>query len=135
MEHPRTIQLMMEHSRAVRRAAYARVIVVIAMIVLWLLTAVLGYLLMAGPWGDMGYTEERGRVLVLGLSEVVWGHLHFGSALTAIVVTVIHFAMELRPFRGSLHQVRSRRHGPVLPGDAAPYIPAPTHPRAGSPDK
>jgi hypothetical protein len=135
MEHPRTIQLMMEHSRAIRRAAYARVSVVVAMIALWSLTAILGFLLMAGPWDDLGYTEERSRILVLGLSEAVWGHLHFGSALTSILVTVTHFVMELRPFQGSLRQVRSRRPDSVLPDDIRPYIPAPPRPPVAPRDR
>ena len=109
MEHPRTIQLMMEHSRSVRRTAYARVIVVVALIVFWSLTATTGLFLLAGPWEDLGYTEARARLLVLGLTEEQWGDIHFRSALTSVIVTVVHFLMEWRAFRGSLHQVRSRR--------------------------
>ena len=134
MEHGTAIERMIEHSRSIRRRAFVRVLIVAGLITMWIVAAATGIFLMTGPWGDI----EPGNVqffeaIVLGMNRRQWGALHLGITVLAIAVSITHFAMEWRPFRGSLRQVVSRPkvsmlHGTMPPTPAARKHPAPRRP-------
>lgn len=130
MEHGAAIERMIEHGRSIRRKAFIRVLIVVGLVTTWVVAAATGIFLMAGPWGDIESENlQLFEAVVLGMTRRQWGALHLGFAVLAIAVSITHFVMEWRPFRGSLRQVVSPPKVPMLYGQTHP-APAVRKPRA-----
>ncbi len=77
------------------------------MIVLWSAAALTGFLLWLAPEGP-----RSGRtLLLLGLTKHQWGDMHFWFSVTAVIVTVIHIAIDWRALVGCMRYLASAHRG------------------------
>ena len=90
--------------RRISVKAYTRAVVAVALFVVWGLSAFTGFLLWLAPHG-----QQSGRLVLLGLTKGQWGDVHFWVSVVALVVTVVHVAVDWRALRGYMRYV-SRVH-------------------------
>lgn len=88
----------MAHRRKIYFLNSVRAIVALALIVIWSLAALTGFLLEFSPKG-----QGAGQFpLFLGLSRHEWGDTHFMICVIALFVTVVHVLLDWRVLRGYL---------------------------------
>jgi hypothetical protein len=89
--------------RPINLKTYSRAVIAIAMMVIWSLVTVSGFLLWIAPSGPRsGY-----RLLFLGLTKREWGDLHLWFSLIALGVTLLHVVIDWRGMYGCLHYLAS----------------------------
>ncbi|MFH1031397.1 MAG: DUF4405 domain-containing protein [Chloroflexota bacterium] len=93
----------MEKRRSIRFKVYARAVVAIMLIVVWLLAAFTGLLLWLTPTGP----GSGQRVLLLGLTKQEWGDIHFWISVAVLIVTLIHIVIDWKALRGVIRYLTS----------------------------
>ena len=94
---------MSEKRRVIKPKVYARAIIAIALITVWVLSAFSGLILWFAP--DV---RQAGRQLLLfGITKQNWGEIHFWICVAAMVVTVLHIIIDWKALRGVIRYLTS----------------------------
>jgi hypothetical protein len=99
----------MERHRRISVKAYTRAIVAISLIIVWSLSAFTGFLLWLAPSGP-----RAGRLVLLGLTKGQWGDLHFWFSVAALIVTLVHVAVDWRALRGYIRYITRVHRSPRM---------------------
>ncbi len=78
----------------------------IALIATWGVATFTGILLYVAPTGRRAGQQE----LLLGLTKETWGDIHWWVSLVAVVITVIHVAVDWKTFRACVRHL-THTHG------------------------
>lgn len=90
--------------------AYARAVTAIILFIVWSLSGFTGFLLWIAPEGP-----RSGRaLLLLDMTKSEWGDVHLWMSLAALVVTVIHIAIDWCALRGCMRYLASAHRGPEI---------------------
>jgi hypothetical protein len=93
----------MSEKRVIKPKVYARAIVAIALIIVWVLSALSGLILWLAPDG-----RQAGRQLLLfGITKQNWGEIHFWICVAVVVVTVVHIIIDWKALRGVIRYLTS----------------------------
>jgi hypothetical protein len=92
--------------RSARGKARIRAIVAVALIALWSLSALTGFVLYAAPTGP-----RSGWLEVLLLTKREWGDAHFWVSVAAAVVTVVHLAIDRKALKSVFRFLVSTERG------------------------
>ena len=93
----------MESTQAIKPRIYARAVVAIALITVWILSAVSGFILWLAPeWHQSGQQQ-----LLFGITKQSWGDIHFWISIAAIVITILHIIIDWKALRGVLRYLTS----------------------------
>lgn len=104
----------MSNPREVNYRTYLRAAIALAMMVIWSLVTVSGFLLWIAPDGPRsGY-----RLLLFSLTKRAWGELHTWFSFIAIAITVAHLVVDWRALGGCMKYLASV-HRPGSPANAA----------------
>lgn len=104
--HSRSPRTSAGHSHSAQGKARIRAIVAIALITLWSLSALSGFLLYAAPTGP-----RSGWVEVLFLTKREWGDVHFWISVAAAIVTLVHLAVDRKALRSVIRFLVSSERG------------------------
>jgi hypothetical protein len=91
-----------EHRQQARQKASLRAIIAVALISLWTLAALTGFLLYLAPTGP-----RSGRLVLLFLTKAQWGDVHFWVSVAASIVTIIHIAIDRRALQACVRYLTS----------------------------
>jgi hypothetical protein len=98
----------MENRQKIHPLVLARAWLAIALITSWGFSAFTGFLLWLAPSGP-----RSGRMpLLLDLSKRQWGDLHFWFSIAALIITLVHLAIDWRALRGCIRYLTSVHRGP-----------------------
>ena len=97
----------MSYNRPIKVKVYARAVVAIALIVVWVLVALTGLLLWLAPSGP----QSGRQLLLLNLTKSEWGDIHFWVAVAVLVVTLLHIIIDWRALRGVIRYLVSVHRG------------------------
>jgi len=101
----------MKSRRQIKVKVYARAVVAIMLITVWVLVALTGLLLWLAPEG-----RRAGRIpLLFELTKSEWGDIHFWIAVAVLAVTVVHIIIDWKALRGVIRYLTSVHRRPVLP--------------------
>lgn len=89
--------------------AYIRAIVAVSLIAVWSVVGLSGFLLYVAPHGP-----RSGWTILLILIKTQWGDVHFWFSVVAIIVTVIHIAVDWRALRGCIRYLTSIERSPGI---------------------
>jgi hypothetical protein len=101
--------MVAERRRRGQTKAYIRAIVAISLVTVWSVVALSGFLLYVAPHGP-----RSGLATLLILTKTQWGDVHFWFSVVAIIVTVIHIAVDWRALRGCIRYLTSVERSPVI---------------------
>lgn len=94
--------------RAINYRTYFRSVVALAMMIIWSLVTISGFLLWSVPHGP----RSGAQTLLLNLTKREWGELHVWFSFVAIGVTIAHLVIDWRAFCGCMKYLASaQRHG------------------------
>lgn len=93
----------MESKQAIKPRIYARAVVAIALITVWILSAVSGFILWLAPEGHQSGQQQ----LLFGITKQSWGDIHFWISIAAIVITILHIIIDWKALRGVLRYLTS----------------------------
>ncbi len=89
--------------RTINVKTYVRAVIAVAMMVVWSLVTLSGFLLWLAPHGPRsGY-----QILLFSLTKREWGELHLWFSLAAIGVTIAHLIIDWRGLCGCLRYLAS----------------------------
>ena len=92
--------------RKIRFLNYMKAIVALALIVVWSLAAISGFILEFSPQGrGVGHLT-----LFLGFTRREWGDVHFVVCVIALCVTLVHVLLDWRILRGYLRYLLNSHH-------------------------
>lgn len=77
--------------------AYIRAIIAIALITVWGLAALTGFLLYLAPSGP-----HSGWLIILFLTKGQWQNVHFWTSVLALIITIVHVAVDWRALKGCI---------------------------------
>lgn len=103
----------MRKPRQINVRTYFRAIVAVAMMVVWSLVTISGFLLWSVPHGP----RAGAQILLLNLTKREWGELHVWSSVIAIGITIVHLVIDWRSLCGcvkylaSVHRVGGPANG------------------------
>ena len=97
----------MKSTRPIKIKVYARAIVAIVLIIVWVLVALTGLLLWLAPSGQ----RSGQQLLLMDLTKSEWGDIHFWVSVAALCVTVIHLIIDWRALRGCVRYLTSVHRG------------------------
>jgi hypothetical protein len=93
----------MSYNRPIKVKVYARAVVAIALIIVWVLVALTGLLLWLAPSGP----QSGRQLLLLNLTKSEWGDIHFWVAVAVLIVTLAHIIIDWRALRGVIRYLVS----------------------------
>jgi hypothetical protein len=93
----------MENPQAIKPRIYTRAVVAIALITVWILSAVSGFILWLAPEGQQSGQQS----LLFGITKQGWGDIHFWISIAAIVITILHIVIDWKALRGVLRYLTS----------------------------
>ena len=93
----------------VRRKAYVRSVVALALIVSWTLAGVSGFVLYIAPHGP-----RSGHVPIFFLTKNTWSDVHFWTSVVALGVTVLHLIIDWRALKACVRYLVSVDRSPKL---------------------
>lgn len=96
-----------EHRQHAQRKARMRALIAIALIVLWGLAAMTGFLLYLAPTGP-----RSGRLILLFLTKAQWGDVHFWMSIAASAITIVHIAIDWRALKACVRYLTSVDRSP-----------------------
>ena len=94
------------HKHNARMKVKIRAIVAFALIVLWIISALTGFLLYVAPTGP-----RSGGLILLFLTKAEWGDVHFWISIAAAIVTVIHVIIDRKALKACARFLVSTRRG------------------------
>jgi hypothetical protein len=80
----------MTEKRKINSKVYARAVIAITLIVVWLSAALSGLILWLAPDVRQAGQQE----LLFGITKQNWGDIHFWICVVAIVITVLHIIVD-----------------------------------------
>ena len=89
--------------REINYRTYLRAAIALAMMVVWSLVTISGFLLWLAPDGP----RSGHRLLLLGLTKREWGELHTWFSFIAIAITVAHLVVDWRALCGCMKYLAS----------------------------
>jgi hypothetical protein len=93
----------MRHPREINYRTYFRAIVAVAMMIVWSLVTISGFLLWSVPHGPRaGY-----QTLLFDLSKREWADLHVWFSFIAIGITIVHLVIDWRALCGCMKYLAS----------------------------
>ena len=93
----------MPHKRPIKPRVYARAIIAIALIVVWVLSAFSGLILWLAP----EVRQAGQQPLLFGITKQNWGEIHFWICVGVVVVTIVHMIIDWRALRGVIRYLTS----------------------------
>jgi hypothetical protein len=81
---------------------YIRAVIAIALIVMWSLAALTGFLLYLAPSGP-----HSGWMVVFFLTKGQWKDSHFWISVAATLITMLHIAVDWRALKGCTRYLTS----------------------------
>jgi hypothetical protein len=104
--HNTHAQRAAEHRRNPEMKARIRALIALVLIILWGIATLTGLLLYAAPAGP-----RSGHLVLLFLTKVQWGDVHFWFSIAASMVTFIHMAVDWKAFRACVRFLVSTERG------------------------
>lgn len=93
----------MTEQKKVNVKIYARAIIAMALITVWVLSAFSGLVLWLAP--DV---KQAGKQLLLfGITKQNWGEIHFWICVAVVVVTIVHMIIDWKALRGVIRYLTS----------------------------
>ena len=89
--------------RAIKPKVYARAIIAITLIVVWVSSAFSGLILWLAP--DVRQAGQQ--PLLFGITKHNWGEVHFWICVTVAVVTIVHIIVDWKALRGVIRYLTS----------------------------
>ena len=93
-----------QHNARVK--ARIRAVIASALIVLWAISALTGFLLYVAPTGP-----RSGRLILLFLTKTEWGDVHFWISIAAGIATVIHVIIDWKALKACVRFLVSTERG------------------------
>jgi len=93
----------MAQKRRIKPKVYARAIIAIALIIVWVGSAFSGIILWLAPEGR----RAGQQLLLLGITKENWGDIHFWICVGVIVVTIAHMIIDWKALRGVIRYLTS----------------------------
>ncbi len=93
----------MSAKRPINPRVYARAVIAIALIIVWILSAFSGLILWLAPEGQRAGRQE----LLFGITKENWGDIHFWICVAVMVVTVVHVIVDWKALRGVIRYMTS----------------------------
>jgi hypothetical protein len=93
LNHPTEQAPPAEHQHRARLRAQLRAWIALALLVLWAVALLTGFLLYLAPIGP-----RSGQLVLLWLTKREWGDVHFWASLMASMVTVVHLVVDWKAF-------------------------------------
>jgi len=93
----------MSDKQKIKPKVYARAIVAIALITVWVSSAISGLILWLAP--DVRQAGQQ--PLLFGITKHNWGEIHFWICVTVLVVTILHIIIDWKALRGVLRYLTS----------------------------
>jgi Domain of unknown function (DUF4405) len=111
----------MGRSASLNFRTYARAVIAFAMMVIWGLVTISGFLLWLAPHGP----RSGFRLLLFDLTKREWGELHVWFSFIAIAITVAHLVVDWRELCGCMKYLASvHRHDSPANHEASSSSPA-----------
>ena len=93
----------MSEKRAIKPKIYARAIIAIALITVWVLSAFSGIILWLAP----EVRRAGQQPLLFAITKQNWGEIHFWICVAVVVVTIIHIIVDWKALRGVIRYLTS----------------------------
>jgi hypothetical protein len=77
--------------------AQIRAVIAFALLFLWAISALTGFLLYVAPTG-----QRSGRLILLFLTKSAWGDMHFWMSMAAGVITIIHIIIDWKALKACM---------------------------------
>jgi len=77
--------------------AQIRAVIAFAILFLWAISALTGFLLYVAPTG-----QRSGRLILLFLTKSAWGDVHFWMSMAAGVITIIHIIIDWKALKACM---------------------------------
>ena len=93
----------MPEKRPIKPKVYARAIIAIALLIVWVLSAFSGLILWLAPEGRRAGQQP----LLFTITKQNWGEIHFWICVAVVVVTVVHIIIDWKALRGVIRYLTS----------------------------
>ena len=93
----------MSEKRPINPKIYARAIIAIALIVVWVLSAFSGLILWLAPEVRQAGKQQ----LLFGITKQSWGEIHFWICVAVVFVTIVHIIIDWKALRGVIRYLTS----------------------------
>lgn len=93
----------MPEKRPIKPKVYARAVIAIALIIVWVLSAFSGLILWLAP----EVRQSGQQPLLFGITKQSWGEIHFWICVAVVVVTVVHIIVDWKALRGVIRYMTS----------------------------
>ena len=93
----------MSEKRPIKPKVYARAIVAIALITVWILSVFSGLILWLAP----EVRRAGQQPLLFGITKHNWGEIHFWICVAVVVVTILHIIVDWKALRGVIRYMTS----------------------------
>lgn len=93
----------MSKKRPIKPKIYARAVIAIALITVWVLSAFSGIILWLAP----EVRRAGQQPLLFGITKQNWGEIHFWICVAVVVVTIIHIIVDWKALRGVIRYLTS----------------------------
>ena len=89
--------------RAIKPKIYARAVIAVALITVWILSAFSGLILWLAP----EVRRAGQQPLLFGITKESWGEIHFWICVAVVIVTIIHIIIDWKALRGVIRYLTS----------------------------
>jgi hypothetical protein len=89
--------------RAIKPKIYARAVIAVALITVWILSAFSGLILWLAP----EVRRAGQQPLLFGITKQSWGEIHFWICVAVVIVTIIHIIIDWKALRGVIRYLTS----------------------------
>ena len=93
----------MSEKQPIKTKVYARAIIAIALIIVWISSAISGLILWLAPEGHQAGKQS----LLFGITKENWGDIHFWICVVVMAVTIAHIIIDWKALRGVLRYLTS----------------------------
>jgi hypothetical protein len=93
----------MSDKRAIKPKIYARAVIAVALITVWILSAFSGLILWLAP----EVRRAGQQPLLFGITKQSWGEIHFWICVAVVIVTIIHIIIDWKALRGVIRYLTS----------------------------
>jgi len=93
----------MSAKRPIKPKVFARAIIAIALITVWILSAFSGLILWLAPEVRQAGKQQ----LLFDITKHNWGEIHFWICVAVVVVTIVHIIVDWKALRGVIRYMTS----------------------------
>jgi hypothetical protein len=93
----------MSEKRLIKPKIYARAIIAITLIIVWVGSAFSGIILWLAP----EVRRAGQQPLLFGITKENWGDIHFWVCVAVVVVTIVHIIIDWKALRGVIRYLTS----------------------------